>query len=98
MHVAGFDWNKANWPKCGKHGVTKDEIEALFKADPGVHSDPTHSRQEERKLAVGITQAGRWLIVAFTFRWRERTKLIRPFSARYMHSKEIKHYEQQKES
>lgn len=30
LSVAGFDWDSGNWPKCGKHGVTKEEIKEVF--------------------------------------------------------------------
>jgi len=30
MEIAGFDWDSGNWPKCGKHGVSREEIERLF--------------------------------------------------------------------
>ena len=29
-----FEWDEGNWPKCGKHGVSKDEIEDIFESDP----------------------------------------------------------------
>ncbi|TBN45900.1 BrnT family toxin, partial [Paracoccus sediminis] len=25
MKIAGFDWDDGNWPKCGKHGVSRAE-------------------------------------------------------------------------
>ena len=30
MRFDGFDWDDGNWPKCGKHGVTTEDIETLF--------------------------------------------------------------------
>ena len=98
VSVAGFEWDEGNWPKCGRHGLTRDEIEAVFEGSPAVYPDPAHSREEERMLAIGTTQAGRWLLVAFTLRRRERETLIRPISASYMHRKEVDHYERQSES
>ncbi len=35
----GFDWDSGNWPKCGKHGVSKEEIEELFHSSPGLFDD-----------------------------------------------------------
>ena len=93
--VCGFEWDGANWPKCGKHGVSQAEIEALFEHRPAVHPDPGHSRTEERMLAIGKTVSGRFILVAFTLRGQGNRLLIRPISARYMHTKEVKHYEQQ---
>ena len=30
MKFTGFEWDDGNWPKCGKHGVTREEIEQFF--------------------------------------------------------------------
>jgi uncharacterized protein len=98
MDVAGFDWDEGNWPKCGRHGVTKNEIETLFEGSPAVYPDPAHSHQEERMLAIGTTAAGRWLLVAVTLRRQGKDILIRPISARYMHSKEVEHYERHRKT
>ena len=96
MQVSGFDWDEGNWPKCGKHGVSREEIEAIFHFDPHVFSDPAHSIDETRLLAIGRAgDAGRYIFAAFTLRVREGETLIRPISARYMHAKEIEHYERQ---
>jgi uncharacterized DUF497 family protein len=95
INFAGFDWDDANRKKCRKHGVSIDEIEALFADEPKTAPDPKHSVEEDRFLAVGRTRNGRPLFVAFTFRHRRDTRLIRPISARYMHKKEIEAYEAQ---
>ena len=47
MQFDGFDWDDGNWPKCGKHGVSKDEIESIFDCDPGIYLDPDHSSSEQ---------------------------------------------------
>jgi len=94
--VAGFDWDDGNWPKCGKHGVSREEIERLFRDDPAVYADPNHSLEEQRLRAIGPSKAGRWLLVAFTLRRRGGRLLIRPVSARHMHKREVDHYERQK--
>ena len=44
-------------------------------------------------IAVGRTSTGRPLFVAFTMRMKNRRRLIRPVTARYMHAKEIEAYE-----
>jgi uncharacterized DUF497 family protein len=88
--VEGFDWDEGNVTKCQKHGVTLEEIEEFFQAQIYVAPDLKHSQDEERFLAVGRLPSGRPMFVAFTF----RNKLIRPISARYMHEKEAKQYEQ----
>lgn len=90
MEIDGFDWDSGNWPKCGKHGVSQEEIERLFLeghariAPDFKHTTPTESRH----IAAGRVD-GRAMFVAFAF----RGKLIRPISARYMHAKEAKNYE-----
>ncbi len=53
--------------------------------------------EEARFLAIGKSPQRRWLFVAFTLRNGDGGTLIRPISARYMHMKEVEHYEQQKE-
>ncbi len=90
---SGFDWDKGNWPKCGKHGVSREEIEELFSLEPAIHPDTAHSERETRFLAIGKTAAGRWVFAAFTIRQSGRKRKLRPISARYMHAKEIRHYE-----
>jgi len=99
LEVGGFEWDRGNSAKCQKHGVSVGEIEELFQNEPRVAPDPEHSQEEGRLLAVGRTNAGRPLFVAFTLRSREGRLLIRPISARYMHAKEIAAYEKsEKES
>ncbi len=95
IRVAGFEWDDGNWPKCGKHGVAQTHIEVMFGMSPAIHPDPAHSAAEERFLAVGPIDDGRFLFVAFTLRSRGQKVRIRPISARFMHRKEIEHYEQQ---
>ncbi|MDQ2861086.1 MAG: BrnT family toxin [Pseudomonadota bacterium] len=91
--LGGFDWDGGNRCKCGKHGVSIAEIEAVFRGDPRVAPDVKHSGDETRFIAIDANSAGRPLFVAFTFRWVEGVRLIRPVSARYMHAKEIDRYE-----
>ncbi len=96
INAAGFDWDEGNWPKCGKHGLKRSEIEALFEETPDVFPDPTHSQEERRFLAIGRGDSGRRALVVFTLRATADGSLIRPISARYMHQKEVEHYERQK--
>jgi len=90
MKFDGFDWDSGNWPKCGKHGVSRKEIERLFfEGQASIAPDLKHSSSmESRHIAVGHVD-GRAMFVAFVFRGR----LIRPISARYMHAKEVRNYE-----
>ncbi|NJL83091.1 MAG: BrnT family toxin [Chloroflexaceae bacterium] len=77
--------------KCQKHGVSLQEIEEFFfQTRLYVAPDIKHSQDEERFLAVGRSSAGKPMFVVFTL----RNHLIRPISARYMHQKEAKQYEQ----
>lgn len=94
LTVAGFDWDDGNHAKCQKHGVSIAEIEALFRGGPLVAPAPARSAAEDRLIAVGRTGAGRPLFVAFTLRPAAHGLLIRAISARYMHTKEIRAYEQ----
>jgi uncharacterized DUF497 family protein len=89
--VAGFDWDNGNWPKCGKHGVSREEIQQIFEGLPAVLPDPHPS--EPRLRAIGKTKAGRYVFVVFMLRAMDDLTLIRPVSARYMHKKEVEHYE-----
>ena len=91
MEITGFDWDNGNWPKCGKHGVSREEIEEIFEGAPAVMADP-HPR-EPRMRAIGKTRTGRYVFLVFMPRTIRGRTLIRPISARYMHKKEIDHYE-----
>ena len=53
-----------------------------------------HSTVETRFLAIGRASSGRHVFLAFTWRERNGDRYIRPISARYMHAKEVRHYEQ----
>jgi Uncharacterized protein conserved in bacteria len=90
MNIAGFDWDSGNWPKCGKHGVSREDIERLFlDGQARVAPDLKHTTpSESRHIAAGWVD-GRAMFVAFAF----RGDLIRPISARYMHAKEVSNYE-----
>lgn len=93
--VAGFDWDDGNREKCQRHGVTLIEIERLFGKPVAIFPDPEHSRTEQRFKAIGTTSRGRHVFLTFTLRHRGDVVLVRPISARYMHRKEIEHYEKE---
>ena len=93
---SGFDWDDGNRNKCLKHGVTVEEIESVFRGGTlRVFPDPAHSANETRFLGIGLSASGRHVLVAYTCREIERQRFIRPISARFMHAKEIEHYEAQ---
>lgn len=94
--VAGFDWDEGNWPKCGKHGVSRAEIEHVLRSRPFVLPDRHPQDRETRFDAVGQNEDGRYVFVVFTLRDKAGKRLIRPISARYMHRNEIESYERQK--
>lgn len=90
----GFDWDDGNIGKnWTKHRVTDWEAEEVFLNRPiASGADVGHSGSEERFYALGQTNRGRWLFVAFTVRGR----LVRPISARDMNARERREYESAK--
>ena len=92
--IAGLDWDEGNRGKCQKHGVRLEQIEALFQGPMRVFPDPGHSTRETRYLGIGPID-GRHVLVAFTIRVMAGDRFIRPISARFMHAKEVEHYEAQ---
>jgi uncharacterized DUF497 family protein len=95
MNVFGFQWDSGNWPKCGRHGLTRAEIEAVFERGVAVAPDIRHSQVEERHIAIGRNSNGRPVFIGFVLRVEGERRLIRPITARYMHAKEIRRYEAQ---
>ena len=78
-----------------KHGVSVAEIEGLFHWPHTIRVDLEHSLGEERLRAVGRSNEGRHVFLVFTIRERNGERFIRPISARYMHRKEVAHYEKE---
>jgi uncharacterized protein len=93
MKITGFDWDEGNWPKCGKHGLSKEEIEQVLLGEPSVMDDP--HPDEPRKRAIGKTSKGRYVFLVFMVRKIGGSNKLRPISARYMHQSEVNHYENQ---
>ena len=91
--VQGIEWDSGNWPKCGRHGVSQADVEMLLAGDPMILPDRTERTDETRFNAVGKSEDGRALFVVFTIRRHDGGDFIRPISARFMHAKEVKHYE-----
>jgi uncharacterized protein len=92
--IEGFDWDAGNDRKSeDKHQVSQAEIEQVFFNVPLVLApDEQHSQSEPRFHALGKTTAGRLLHLTFTLRCEG--KKIRPISARDMHRKERRVYEE----
>ena len=92
MKAKGVEWDAGNWPKCGKHGVTQDEVEYVLAHTTFVIPDPFEG--EPRLRTAGKTLGGRHVFIVFMHKHREDGLYLRPISARYMHDKEIEKYEQ----
>lgn len=91
--ITGFDWDDGNARKNEKHGVSTAESEQVFFNAPLlVLADMKHSGSESRFHALGQTDEGRLLHIAFTL--RDADEKIRVISARDMHRKERDIYEQ----
>lgn len=91
--ITGFDWDDGNARKNEKHNVSMAEAEQVFFNDPLLLLDDVkHSQGESRIHALGKTDEGRLLHIAFTL--RHAGENIRVISARDMHKKERKIYEQ----
>jgi uncharacterized DUF497 family protein len=95
MQVAGFEWDEGNRSKCQKHGVSPAAIEDILRRPIAIQPDPMHSKLKERFIAIGKDGDGRGIFVVFTIRTRRGARLIRPIGARYMHKKELDHYEKE---
>jgi uncharacterized DUF497 family protein len=95
MEFSGFDWDSGNLEKCQKHGVSADIIEAMFDRPVAILPDEMHSQSERRLRAIGKTAEGRAIFVVFTLRRRGDDIFIRPISARYIHEKEVRNYEEE---
>ena len=92
---SGFDWERGNRQKCRKHGLSTREVEELFSHPLMIIPDAAHSQSEARLRAIGRSRSGRMVFVVFTVRKKDGERLIRPISARYMHGKEVRHYEEE---
>lgn len=95
LEVSGFDWDAGNQAKCVKHGLTRVQIEEFFAGEVHILTDAKHSATERRFLALGRSSEKRAMLVGFTLRRREKKLLIRPITARYMHAKEARRYEEE---
>jgi uncharacterized DUF497 family protein len=91
-NVTGFEWDAGNETKNAKHSVTCQQAEEVFCNSPlWITDDVEHSASEERGRALGMTNDGVVLVVAFTLR-AGGTK-IRVISARTASRRERIEYE-----
>lgn len=95
MQIAGFDWDRGNRFKGREHGVSLAAIESMFRSSiPCCLTLCTRSpRSGSRRLggaqpAAGSSSSSLW-------RARRGKRFIRPISARFMHKKEVEHYEKE---
>lgn len=87
-----FEWDaRKAASNLRKHDVTFDEASSVF-YDPLAVSgvDPDHSEGETRMITLGLSSAGRLLVVAHT----ERGDAIRIISARVATQHERRIYEE----
>jgi len=89
-----LDWNEGNLDKCQKHGVSTAEIEGLLTSGLLMRL-PDPFPDEPRMRGIGKAPSGRYVFIVYTIRESGTGLRLRPISARYMHDKEIRHYEQQ---
>jgi len=94
QQAEGFDWDSGNIEKIiDKHNVLPSEAEQVFFNEPLLLMDDIkHSQKETRYHALGVTDDQRLLHVTFTF--RSKGTFLRIVSARDMHRKERRVYEQ----
>jgi uncharacterized protein len=91
--MVNFEWDPGKARRNRrKHRVSFQEAATVF-GDPlaVTYSDPDHSLSEGRFITVGMSSAGRVLIVAHADR-DENTRII---SARKTTQRERKHYEEE---
>ena len=90
-----FEWdpNKAN-ENQHKHAVTFDEAATVFKDSKALSIyDTDHSEDEDRWLTLGISEKGRLLVVAHTFREEgDDSVIIRIISSRKATKQELNTY------
>jgi uncharacterized protein len=92
LQFLDFEWDAGNWPKCARHGLSREDIESVFGAAPFVVPARTVT-PELRYAAIGRAPSGNHAFIVFTLRTTTAGTLIRPISARYMHAKEVRHHE-----
>src|SRR5215217_1252510 len=90
--IEGVQWDDGNREKCQKHGVSLAEIEAVL-ASESLMIFPDPNAHEERLRGVGRSADSRYVFIVWTLREQAEGLFIRPISVRYMHQKEIEHYE-----
>lgn len=95
MKITNVLWLDRFIEKIGrKHGVTEDEVEEVFAGEPRVKLlEKGDVSGENLYIAIGQTEAGRWLAIFFIYKGRNRALVI---SARDASSRERKGYGKRK--
>ncbi len=89
-----FDWDeRKNRRNRSKHGVWFEEAQSVFSdLHARLFYDPEHSEGEDRFILLGVSSAGRTLVVVHCY--RDSDSLIRIISARKATKKEVRFYEE----
>jgi hypothetical protein len=87
-----FEWDPRKAAQnLRKHRVSFHEAATVFGDSLAItYHDPDHSISEQRFITVGVSNAGRFLIVAHA----DRNENVRIISARKATSGERRHYEE----
>ncbi len=91
-----FEWDADKAASnLSKHGVSFAEAMTVFgdAVEVMIH-DPVHSDAELRFVSIGLSEAGRLLVVAYT----ERDQRVRIISARETTPRERRQYESKRQS
>ena len=89
-----FEWDEIKAEEnLRKHGISFEEAKTVFNDPLSITIyDPDYSTDEDRYLDVGLSSAGRMLVVCYT----ERGANIRLISSRTASKKERQSYEREK--
>ena len=90
--IAGFDWDAGNRVKCQKHGVSITDIERC--SGVPLPSFPIPLIPGRKSVTRPSAHPKNDATYSWSSRYGDAT-LVRPISARYMHRKEVKHYEKE---
>jgi uncharacterized DUF497 family protein len=87
-----FEWDPGKDSQNRRKHRVSFQVAATIFGDPlaTTYHDPDHSAAEQRFITVGMSSAGRVLIVAHT----DRNENVRIISARKATQRERKHYEE----
>jgi uncharacterized DUF497 family protein len=88
-----FEWDeKKNRSKRRKHGVWFEAQSAFHDPNSRLFDDPEHSDDEDRFILIGMSSAGRPLVVVHCY--KKSDSVIRIISARKATKKEFTYYEE----